>query len=453
LSIPHEAGARGECHGAFDNRMRTLAEWLTLQESVHVRSIDLGLERVAVVARELGILGPSPLPYRIATVAGTNGKGSTVTYLEGLLRAAGLRAGALTSPHLTRYNERIQIQGVEVSDDELIGAFERIERARGTTTLTFFEYNTLAALLVFADRQVDVAVLEVGLGGRLDATNVVDCDVGVLCSIGFDHRDWLGDTLEAIGTEKAGIFRPGRPAVLGTSEMPDSVFRAIERIGAQPIVAGRDFTWDVGASGRWNYHGVRMTLVDLPPPALSGAIQFRNAATALAAYESLPHSPSLSLPRAAHALEAAQLRGRFQIFPGPVEWIVDVAHNEPAAQVLAENLHARRPAGRTWAVCSILRDKDVPAIARALADTVDEWILCTVREPRGSTAAELAERMSGDVANTQLADSVAGGCDIARSLTRSGDRVIVFGSFAAASAGLQWLEAARSGRRSVSEHA
>ena len=417
----------------------TLAEWLTLQESVHVRSIDLGLERVAEVARALAISAP---PYRIATVAGTNGKGSTVTWLDAFLRAAGYRSGALTSPHLTRYNERIQIEGAEVSDGELIRAFERIERARGGTTLTFFEYNTLAALLVFADRRVDVAVLEVGLGGRLDATNVVDCDVGVLCSVGFDHRDWLGDTLDAIGGEKAGIFRSGRPAVLGTAEMPDSVYREIERIGARPVVADRDFTWVVGASGRWSYHGVRMTLEDLPPPALPGAIQFRNAATALAAFESLPDARTLSRDRAAHALETARLRGRFQVFPGAVEWIVDVAHNEPAARVLAANLRARPHSGRTHAVCSILRDKDVPAIARALEGAVDDWILCTVREPRGSTAAELAERMSASIEHAQQADSVTAGCELARTRARSGDRIVAFGSFAAAGAALEWLDAA-----------
>jgi dihydrofolate synthase/folylpolyglutamate synthase len=430
--------------------MRTLADWLTLQESVHARSIDLGLERVAVVARELGIIDP---PYRIATVAGTNGKGSTVTYLEGLLRAAGHRAGALTSPHLTRYNERVQVDGAQVSDAELIDAFERIERARRTTTLTFFEYNTLAALLVFADRRVDVAVLEVGLGGRLDATNVVDCDVGVLCSVGFDHRDWLGDTLDAIGAEKAGIFRPGRPAVLGTHEMPTSVFRAIEQLQARPFIAGRDFSWTIGSSGRWSYHGLHMMLEDLPPPALSGAIQYRNAATALAAFESLPAARALSASCAARALETAQLRGRFQIFPGAIEWIVDVAHNEPAAQVLAENLRARPHAGRTYAVCSILRDKDVPAIARALAGEVDEWILCTVQEPRGSSAAELAERMSATVAHPLKSESVAAGCELAASRARTGDRVVAFGSFAAAGTALQWLEARAPGPRSVSEHA
>ncbi|MGB6452805.1 MAG: bifunctional tetrahydrofolate synthase/dihydrofolate synthase, partial [Steroidobacteraceae bacterium] len=385
-----------------------LAEWLELQESVHARSIDLGLERVAVVARALGLASPS---HRTVTVAGTNGKGSTVTYLEALFGAAGYRTGSFTSPHLLHYNERVRVAGAQATDGELIGAFERIERSRGGTTLTFFEYNTLAALLLFADARVDVAVLEVGLGGRLDATNVLDADVGVLCSIGFDHRDWLGDTLDAIGAEKAGIFRTDRPAVLGTAQMPDSVFTAIERLRARPIVAARDFDWSVEAE-HWTYRGLRATHEGLPPPALEGAIQFRNAATALAAYEALPGSRPLDREWIVEALRSARLPGRFQIIRRPgkrggeVEWILDVSHNEPAAQVLSENLRARPVAGKTLAVSSILRDKDVEAVGRAVASVIDEWIVCAVPGPRGSTAAELAARLAAAVQAPELAGSV-----------------------------------------------
>ncbi len=203
-----------------------------VQEQVHTRAIDLGLGRVGTVARTLGVDRPT---YRVITVAGTNGKGSTVATLEALLLALGLRVGTLTSPHLLRYNERIHVEGREATDAELVNVFDRIEAARGATTLTFFEYNTLAALLLFADLKLDVAVLEVGLGGRLDAVNLVDADVSVLCSVGFDHRDWLGDTLAAIGAEKAGIFRAQRPAVLGTPQLPDSVYAAIEQLGAQAV--------------------------------------------------------------------------------------------------------------------------------------------------------------------------------------------------------------------------
>src|SRR5437016_6848149 len=306
--------------------MRTLAEWLTLQEAVHPKSIDLELTRVAAVARALGIEAPE---FPVITVAGTNGKGSVVAHLEALFGALGASTGMFTSPHLLKYNERIRLKGREAADSELIAAFERIEAARGATTLTFFEYNTLAALLIFADRAVDVAILEVGLGGRLDATNLIDADVAVVCSIGFDHQDWLGDSLELIGAEKAGILRSGRPAVLGTQDMPASVFSIIARLGAHAVVAGKDFTWRV-EEPRWSYEGLRLSLRDLPPSALAGSIQYRNGATALAALEALGLSAasgtrapggrrrvSLALNErtVAQALRAVRLAGRLQIVP------------------------------------------------------------------------------------------------------------------------------------------
>jgi len=426
-------------------RQRTLSEWLERQETVHVRSIDLGLDRVAVVARELDLTKP---PYRVITVAGTNGKGSTVAHLEAILLGHGYRAGSLTSPHLLRYNERVRVDGREAEDAELVRVFDRIEAARGATTLTFFEYNTLAALAIFADRGVDVAVLEVGLGGRLDAVNIVDADVAVLCSVGFDHRDWLGDTLDAIGAEKAGIFRSGRPAVLGTPQMPASVFAKAESIGARLAIAERDFSWST-ESGRWSYRGLAASLDDLPPPALAGGIQYRNAATALAAYESVEGLRGLDCGKVAEALRAVRLPGRFQTVrlsaphgavADAVEWVLDVSHNEPAARVLEENLCARRPEGRTYAVCSILRDKDVEAIGRAIAPAIDEWIVCGAPGTRGSTASELAARLAGTVSTPRLTDTVREGLSLARSLAAAGDRVVVFGSFTTVTSALEWLD-------------
>lgn len=277
---------------------RSLTEWLGFQQSIHSRSIDLELSRVATVARRLGV---DRLRCPVVTVGGTNGKGSVVAHLDSLLCNAGLTAGVFTSPHVLRYNERIKVGGIEAADAELVAAFERIEQARGGITLTYFEYNTLAALSVFAARAVDIAILEVGLGGRLDATNIIDASVAVVCSIGFDHRDYLGETLEHIGREKAGIFRAGRPAVLGSPDMPASVFAAIAAIGAQPMVAERDFRWNVRADGHWSYRGPQFVLDDLPPSSLAGAIQYRNAATAIAAIEALfeNRAPSLTLPREA----------------------------------------------------------------------------------------------------------------------------------------------------------
>jgi dihydrofolate synthase/folylpolyglutamate synthase len=416
--------------------LRPLAEWLALHESVHAKSIDLDLGRVGAVADRLRL---RPVPYRVITVGGTNGKGSTVAHLVALLGAVGERTGAFTSPHLVRYNERIRIDGCEADDAELIAAFERIEAARTTTTLTFFEYNTLAALLIFAARGVQTAVLEVGLGGRLDATNLIDCDVAVLASVGMDHRDFLGNDLESIGREKAGIFRAGRPAVLGSAEMPASVFSAIAATGARALVAGRDFDWSIDAD-TWSYQGVRERYRKLPPSALPGSVQYRNAATAIAALEELALPQKLDHRLISRALTQVSLAGRFQILPGPVEWILDVAHNEPAARVLAQHLAERARRGRTFAVAGILRDKDVTGIARALARQIDCWILCTLPGPRGSAAAELAGRLTAVIdAPVLQADSVADGCARARNVARSGDRVLVFGSFAVVGSALQWL--------------
>jgi dihydrofolate synthase / folylpolyglutamate synthase len=422
---------------------RTLAQWLALQEQVHARAIDLGLGRVGTVARILGVDRPA---YRVITVGGTNGKGSTVATLEALLLALGLRVGSLTSPHLLRYNERIHLAGREATDGELIDVFERIEAARGSTTLTFFEYNTLAALLLFADQKLDVAVLEVGLGGRLDAVNLVDADVSVLCSVGFDHRDWLGDTLDAIGAEKAGIFRAQRPAVLGTPQLPHSVYAAIEQLGAQAVVAERQFSWHIGQDS-WTYRGLHGEIAGLPAPRLAGAIQYRNAATALAAIESLARSagpdwrwPPLRRQVIAAGLAKVEVAGRFQVIAGPVEWILDVAHNEPAAQVLKANLAERPVTGRTLAVCGILQDKDAGEIARVLARSAEIWIACALPGPRGGTAAELAARLAPHLRVAEQAASVAAGCARARALARPGDRVLVFGSFSTVTAALEWLQ-------------
>jgi dihydrofolate synthase/folylpolyglutamate synthase len=436
--------------------MRTLAEWLTLQESVHPQSIDMGLERVARVAHALGIAAPV---FPVLTVAGTNGKGSVVAHLEALLRTLGVHAGIFTSPHLTHYNERIRLDGSAVDDAELIAAFERIEEARGATTLTFFEYNTLAALLIFTRARVEAAVLEVGLGGRLDATNLVDADVAVLASVGFDHREWLGDTLELIGAEKAGIFRANQPAVLGTPQMPATVYQAIRQLAAQAVVAERDFSWRIHASS-WDYEGLALSLHSLPPSALAGAIQYRNAATALAALEALRASGSgrpgvarlaarlaaLDERVVAAALGGVRLAGRFQVIAGDVEWILDIAHNEPAARVLAAQLRERplpQPGapgeGRTIAVIGVLADKDAAGIGAALAELIDLWIVCTLPGPRGLPAAQLAQRVAPAGASIELAASVAEGCELARTEAQPGDRVVVCGSVYTVGPALQWL--------------
>jgi dihydrofolate synthase/folylpolyglutamate synthase len=414
--------------------MRSLADWLEQQEKSHPRAIDLDLARVRGVADRLGLLAPA---YRVVTVAGTNGKGSTVAYLDALFRAAGLRAGRFTSPHLTRYNERICVAGVEASDAELIDSFERIDAARGAVTLTFFEYNALAALDQFRRSHVDVAVLEVGLGGRLDATNIIDADVGVVCSIGLDHVDWLGASLEDIGREKAGIFRPGRPAVLGNAEMPRSVWKTIEDIGAVPFVPGRDYRVDT-RNDSWDFECRTLHLRELPWPALRGAHQLGNAATALAA---IAAGFDLGLTRndAARALRATRVAGRFQVVPGEVEWVLDVAHNVPAAEGLSANLATLSHARRTYGVCGILGDKDIAGITCALDANIDAWILVALDGPRAVSTAELGSRLPRGAKVEAHAADVARGCAIARTAAQPGDRVVVFGSFLTVGPALEFL--------------
>lgn len=421
-------------------RFGTLAEALAYQQTVHGPSIDLGLDRVRAVAGRLGLLDPR-CPCVI--VGGTNGKGSTASTLACLLQACGLRTGLFTSPHLVRYNERIRIDGIEVSDAELLAAFERIETARGATTLTFFEFNTLAALQIFRERGVGAMVLEVGLGGRLDATNIIDADVAVLCSVGMDHREWLGDTVEKIGAEKAGIFRAHRPVVLGSPDMPGTVWDRLMQLDCPVHVAGRDFTaraLEGDAAGRWDYESGGCRLAALPAPALPGAVQYANAAAAIAALNLLSIPGACDAGRIARGLVAVHVPGRFQIVPGRPEWILDVAHNEPAARVLAAALQVRACRGRSLAVLGMLGDKDVAAVGSALDAQIDHWLLAGLEaEPRGLSAATLRDRLPMLRGTVELCGAVERACARARELAAADDRIVVFGSFHVVGPALVWL--------------
>ncbi|MBC8027796.1 MAG: bifunctional tetrahydrofolate synthase/dihydrofolate synthase [Steroidobacteraceae bacterium] len=415
--------------------MRSLADWLERQQKSHPKAIDLTLARVHDVGLALGLIDPA---YPVITVAGTNGKGSTVAYLDSLLRALGKRTGRFTSPHLRRYNERICIDGVEATDAELIGCFERIDSMRADVTLTFFEYNALAALDHFRERGVEVAVLEVGLGGRLDATNIVDADVGVVCSIGMDHADWLGDTLEEIGREKAGIFRRGRPAVLASANLPASVATVADEVGAVTITADRDYHVSEHDGG-WDFELGAVRLAGLARPTIPGKHQIGNAAAALAALVAAGFGGHLSSTLVSAALRATRLDGRFQIVSGPVEWILDVAHNVPAAEGLSANLRARPRARRTIAVCAILGDKDILGITATLLHEIDVWILAALEGPRAVSTRDLAARLPADaVVHAQSAD-VSSACRTARDLAQPGDRVVVFGSFLTVGPALDFL--------------
>jgi len=412
----------------------TLAEWLDHQQRVHPRAIELGLERVREVWRRLGEPVPAPL---VITVGGTNGKGSTVAFLEAMLAAGGRRVGAYTSPHLLRYNERVRVSGADADDATLVDAFDRIEDARGAgspepVALTYFEYGTLAALWIFAHARLDVAVLEVGLGGRLDAVNIIDADAAIVTTVDLDHQDWLGNDRESIGREKAGIFRRGRPAIVAESDPPQALLEHALQIGADLRRAGHDYAFDeAGTDWRWRAGTVDLVL---PRPGLAAPCQIANAAGAIAALHALRARLEWNPAAIAAGVRSARVGGRLQRFAGPPELIVDVAHNPQAARMLAAWLRQTPIEGRTLAVFGALDDKDVGGIVGALAQCIDAWYLVGLERDssRGLPARELRDRVAPRIAAGGI--TVADG-DVAQALALAcahalpGDRVLAFGSF------------------------
>jgi len=404
----------------------TLADWLAWQEGLHDRRIDLGLERIRAVAERLAPLPPAP---RVITVGGTNGKGSAVALLEAILRAAGYRVGCYTSPYLQRFTEQIRVDGAEVGEAVLCEAFQRVEATRGEVALTAFEFTTLAVLDLFHRSALDVAILEVGLGGRLDAVNVVDGDASLITTVDLDHQDWLGPDRESIGWHKAGIFRPGRVAVCADPGPPRRLLEHADAIGARLSLRDRDFGFTPVDEARWVWWGADIRL-ELPRPALPGEHQLANAAGVLALLHAL--APDLPVNEAAirQGLAGARLIGRLQIFPGPVQWWLDVAHNRQAIAALAEALAASPVAGRTLAVVAMRGDKDATALA-ALAGLVDVWYPASLPGARGREAASLVE-LIGDwpgAVRPRAHPDVLAACEAAAGDARQGDRIVVFGSF------------------------
>lgn len=369
-------------------------------------------------------------PYGVITVAGTNGKGSTVAMLDAILRAAGYRVGAYTSPHLVRYNERVRVDGVEASDGDLCRAFEHIEQARGATLLTYFEFGTLAAFECFHRARIDVAVLEVGMGGRLDAVNAVDADCAVLTAIDIDHTAWLGGTREAIAREKAGIFRAGRPAVVSDPDAPAVVAEVAAAVGARLHCINRDFAFE-RTDGGWNWRGPGRVRTGLPYPAMRGDYQLLNAAGVLMALELLADRFPVTQTNVRDGLLNAVVPGRFQVLPGRPTRVLDVGHNPHAARALAATLKQQPVRGRSVAVFGMLKDKDIAGVAQALAGSFDAWHVATLGSERGATAQELAAilRAHGVTAPiSQFADPFAAYESACRN-ARDDDRVVVFGSF------------------------
>ena len=416
---------------------RTLAQWLAWQEQLHPSAMDLGLERVGAVKARMGLGQPAPV---VITVAGTNGKGSSVAMLEAMYRAGGYRVGAYTSPHLLRYNERIRIAGEDVSDDALCDAFARVDAARGTTSLTYFEFGTLAALDLFARANLDVVVLEVGLGGRLDAVNIVDADCALITSIDIDHTEWLGDNREAIGFEKAGIFRAGRPAVCGDAAPPSSVLQHAAALGVTLYCAERDFSYRRDqASWHWSAGEARRS--GLPFPRLRGPYQLDNAAAVLMVVHVLQTRLPLAQSHIRTGLSTVELAGRFQVLPSRRRVILDVAHNPHGARALARALREQPCTGRTIAVFAMLNDKDIAGVGAALDDQIDAWYCAGLTGPRGTSALHLVAELQ----RLPVRGLVYTHSDVAEALRAAladaseSDRVVVFGSFHTVAPALQDL--------------
>jgi len=405
---------------------QSLAEWLSHLESLHPKIIALGLERVAEVKQRLQLEPQFP----VIVVGGTNGKGSVCAMLEAMLHAAGYRVGCYTSPHLLNYNERVRIAKRQISDAELCVSFAQIERARGDIALTYFEFGTLAAMQCFISHNVEVAILEVGLGGRLDAVNVFDSDCAVVTSIDIDHIDYLGDTREQIAYEKAGIFRSGKVAVFGDTDMPEAIAVQAQKAGTQLWRLGRDFSIKAGEL-QWDFQGKDSKRSSLPYPALRGAFQLNNASSVLAALEAMRASLPVDMTAVRRGLMEVELPGRFQVLPGKPVLILDVAHNPHAAHSLAKNLSSMPACPRTYAVCAMLKDKDMAGVIRELVWQVDVWLVAGIAAPRGATAEELGQVVQQELMDGEMLSfaTVTEALHHACKEAGENDRIIAFGSF------------------------
>jgi len=408
-------------------RFSTLDQWLSWQETLHPSEIDLGLDRVSQVLSQLELDHPD---FTVVTVAGTNGKGSSVAMLQSILMECGLRVGAYTSPHLLRYNERIKINGQPVDDKALCESFERVDQARSEVSLTYFEFGTLAAIDILQRAGVEIAVLEVGLGGRLDAVNVLDADVALITAIDVDHENWLGNDRESIAREKAGIMRTGRPAICSDNNIPASLIAYAQELGAELHLLGRDFDIKPRQTS-WEWKGMNQKYSDLPYPSLTGDFQLNNAAGVVAVLKLLkkqvPVLSAMSEQELSRGLVNVQLPGRFQVIQGTPLQILDVAHNPQAAWELAKNLSRLPIEGKTRAVMAMLADKNIVGVVDQLTDEVDIWYLAPLNVPRAATLDQLESALSGQV--IKRFENPEKAYQAAKADSEEKDRIVVFGSF------------------------
>jgi dihydrofolate synthase/folylpolyglutamate synthase len=407
----------------------SLSAWLAWQETLHPLAIDLGLERVAGVFCALQANYQKPLTI---TVAGTNGKGSCIALLEAMYLAQGYKVGAYSSPNIIKYNERIKIDGEPASDALICSAFERIEAVRDNTSLSYFEFGTLAALDLFARARVDIQLLEVGLGGRLDAVNIVDADIALISSIGIDHVEWLGDTREAIAKEKAGIFRANAPAVIGDANPPQSLLDCATEKQALLHCIGKDFSYSK-ADESWNWLSDKLHFQQLPKPTLKGEHQYRNASAVIRAVTLLAERLPISEPAIRYGLSHTQLLGRFQLIENQanVPVLLDVGHNPEAVKTLVDYLTNSFPNKRIHAVFAIMKDKDISAVLKLMRPIVHNWYLAPLANPRAASEPLMREIFAQNGMNNL---SFGYTCfqqafDAAKNKTQQGDLLLVFGSF------------------------
>ncbi len=421
-------------------RFEQLTDWLAWQEGLHPTVIDLGLERIRAVMQRLGLAAPA---CPVITIAGTKGKGSCAAITHSILSAAGYRVGLFTSPHLRRYNERIRIADSEVSDASLCAAFDRVDEARGDISLTYFEFNALAAFLCFDSAALDAWVLEVGMGGRLDAVNVIDADVAIVTSIGLDHTEWLGSDLNSIAREKAGVFRRGKPALFGSVDMPPAIEETAMMVGANLSCAGRDFDFRAHDSG-WTWTMGQQRFEALPPVALAGEVQLANASCVLAALHLLHGRLPVGRAGIEQGLRTVNIDGRLQRVNDSrtgVEWLLDVAHNTLSAQVLARHL-ATLPKRRTVALFGVMADKDMNGIIAAMGVHIDAWLPVGLPGTRSLPVALLAQRLESAGLNVlPVLPDLQSACARASELCVAGryERILVFGSFLTVGPALDWL--------------
>jgi dihydrofolate synthase/folylpolyglutamate synthase len=405
---------------------RSLPEWLQHIERLHPAAVELGLDRVGRVRDAMACSFDGTL----IVVGGTNGKGSTCALLEAMLRAEGYRVGLYTSPHLIDYNERVRIDGAAASDRQLLEGFEAVERARGGVPLTYFEFGTLAAWHSFTGAGLDVLILEVGLGGRLDAVNVFDSDCAVVTRVALDHVDYLGPTRDSIGREKAGIFRPHRPAICADPDPPASLIEHARAVGADLRLIGRDFGFEAGPT-QWRYSSRVGSRAGLAVPALRGTHQLANAAACLAALDALRDRVPVSMQAVRVGLATVELPGRFQVLPGRPVTVLDVAHNPDAAACLAAGLSDMGFYPDTLGVVGMLRDKDIEGVCAAMKERVSRWYVADLNGPRAATAATLAAAIKKCAPGSPIERFASPAEAFAAASRRAGenDRIVVFGSF------------------------